>query len=101
MISVRQQKNPKSGVQRSTRGDADELVRKQMVTGPNCAPWLNTWRSHVVQPGESTMRPEACCLESMSWRSSGEAWVESLELRNTTCMLTTSPLTVRFETHSV
>src|ERR1700694_3282393 len=101
LMSVLQQKSPKSGDQRSTSGGAGAAARKHTVSGPNFAPLLNSWRAQVWQPGEPVMRPEACCLESISCRSSGEAWVEPLELRNMTCMLTTFPVTVRFVTHSV
>jgi hypothetical protein len=57
-MSVRQQRRPKSGDQLRTRGGAVLVARKQTEIGPYLAPWLNSWRDHWVQPGESKLGPE-------------------------------------------
>lgn len=68
-----QQKNPKSGDQRRTRGGAAAVTRKHTFVGPNVAPLLNSCRLHVWHPGASVTRPELCSFESITWRSSGDA----------------------------
>lgn len=100
-MSVWQHTKPKSGDQRRTRGGADVLALKQTTRGPYVAPWLNSWRDHVVHVGESKIGREVCRCESMSTRSSGAAWVESLALRNVICIVTRLPCAVRFATQSV
>jgi hypothetical protein len=62
--------------------------RKQTVMGPYVAPLLKVWRDQLVHPVASKTTFEACRPASRRVRSAGEAWVESLELRNVTCMVT-------------
>ena len=75
-MSVWQQMNPRSGDHLSTSGGAGVVSRKHTLSGPNMAPLLNTWRCHVWHPGALVTSPEVCKAESISWRSSGEAWVD-------------------------
>src|SRR3984893_68626 len=98
---VSQQKRPRSGDQRRMNGRVALITRKQTLMGPNVAPLLNSCRLQELQLGASVTRPETCRLASISWRSSGDACVEGLELRNLTCMLTTSPVRFTPEIQSV
>src|ERR1700737_294638 len=98
---VSQQNGPRSGVQWRMNGRDALLTRKQMFIGPNVAPLLNSWRVQVLQPVTSEMGNVACRLASISCKSSGEACVAELELRNLTCMLTRFPSTLTSVIHNV
>ena len=96
-----QQINPRSGVQRSVSGEATDRGRKQIVSGPNIAPLLNSVRDQCVHPATSWIVGDVCLLASTSWRSSGEACVAALELRKATSIRTTPFASLTFETHIV
>ena len=100
-MSVWQQVKPKSGDHRSTSGGPVASVLKQTTIGPYVAPWLNSWRDQGVQLGASKTAREGWCSESMRVRSWGDAWVESLALRNVICMVTRLACASRFVTHRV
>src|SRR6202022_4068383 len=76
-----QQIKPRSGDQRSVSGEPVDWGRKQTVSGPIVAQWL--------QPATSWIAVAVWLLASTSWRSSGEAWVAALELRKVTSIRTT------------
>src|ERR1051326_6949696 len=98
-MSVWQQKTPKSGSQSSLSGGPVLAGRKHSGAGPNCAPLLNSVRGQAVQPGASCTALLGRPLESSSWSSLGSAWVELLELRNVSVMLTTPESVFTSVTH--
>ncbi len=100
LMSVRQQKNPKSGDQRRISGGAVVAGRKQIGSGPSDTPLLNSVRVHCVHPGASKTAFDAWCWESISRRSLGSACVDRLEFRNVICILTSPSSTFTFEIQS-
>ena len=58
LMSLSQQKKPRSGDQRRVNGGVEFVLWKHTSMGPKVAPPENSWRVHVSQPAALVTSPE-------------------------------------------